>query len=448
LAILGALLAAGSVGLISEGPLDLAVPEFVGWFLALFVVYSAAVWAVLRPCGGESGRGRWTWALIWVVAVVCRLVLFQAEPRLSEDLNRYRWQGMLQAAGGNPYLAKPEDPEWAGLRDSTWEQVNRKDFRSAYGPLLELTYHGWYRVVSAAGVEESRQPGWFRIPFAAADLGVGLALAGLLSALGLARERVLIYLWNPLVMVEFWVQGHNDSLLLVLFVLALWAAQAGRWKGAFAALAGAVMTKFWPVIAVPYLLRERGWRRIPWGGVAAGCGLAAAVSLPYWGALGNVTEVLEGFVGGWRNNDSLYGLLWSWAGEDYERGTEIAGRLMVVGLAAVWFLRPGRIAGLLSSVVVILLLAANVFPWYLTWLAPLLAIYPRPALLLWTGLAVLHYRILPEYTLLGVWRDADWVRALEYGPVLAWLAWDGAVWVWNRIKTANSDVVSENVPLR
>jgi len=416
----------------------LAVPEFVGWYFALFVVYSASVWLVLRPGEGK----RFSLAVIWLVAIVSRLVLFQADPRLSEDLNRYRWQGMLQAAGGNPYLAKPEDLEWEGLRDSTWEHVNRKDFRSVYGPVLELTYHGWYQVLSAIGVEESRQPSWFRAPFSLADLGVGWALMGLLGALGLARERVLIYLWNPLVMVEFWVQGHNDSLLLLLLVLALWAAEKGGWKRALAALAAASLTKFWPAIAVPYVLRERGWRRLPWGGVAAGAATAAVLSLPYWGALGNVAEVLEGFVGGWRNNDSLYGLIWEWADQDYERGTELAGRLMFFGLVVVWYSRPSRMAGLLASIVVVLLLAANVFPWYLTWFVPLLAIYPRPALLLWTALAVLHYRILPEYVLLGVWEDADWVRALEYGPVLAWLALDGARAVWNRWKTTNSDVVS------
>ena len=100
------------------------------------------------------------------------------------------------------------------------------------------------------------------------------------------------------------------------------------------------------------------------------------------------------------------------------------------------------IAGLTASILVILALAANVFPWYLTWFVPFLAVHPRPALLLWTALAVLHYRILPEYTLAGIWRDADWVRGLEYGPVAAWLAWDGVRAAWNRRKTINSDAVS------
>ena len=36
-------------------------------------------------------------------------------------------------------------------------------------------------------------------------------------------------------------------------------------------------------------------------------------------------------------------------------------------------------------IVTILALSANVHPWYLTWIVPLLALYPIPGLLLWTG---------------------------------------------------------------
>ena len=38
-------------------------------------------------------------------------------PALSDDVFRYRWEGMLQAHGGNPYQARPVDPEWEHLRD-------------------------------------------------------------------------------------------------------------------------------------------------------------------------------------------------------------------------------------------------------------------------------------------------------------------------------------------
>jgi hypothetical protein len=68
-----------------------------------------------------------------------------------------------------------------------------------------------------------------------------------------------------------------------------------------------------------------------------------------------------------------------------------------------------------------LFLSANCFPWYLSWLIPLLAIFPNPALLLWTALVVLHYHILIGYSILGVWQDSDQFRLLEYLPVYGFL---------------------------
>jgi hypothetical protein len=51
---------------------------------------------------------------------------------------------------------------------------------------------------------------------------------------GLPPQRVLIYAWSPLPMVEFWANGHNDSLAILLVALAFLAAARIRWTQAFA----------------------------------------------------------------------------------------------------------------------------------------------------------------------------------------------------------------------
>jgi hypothetical protein len=75
----------------------------------------------------------------------------------------------------------------------------------------------------------------------------------------------------------------------------------------------------------------------------------------------------------------------------------------------------------------LLFLAANCFPWYLSWLLPFLVIFPDAALLLWTALVSLSYHILIRYELLGVWQENDEFRLLEYAPVFAMLS-GGALW--------------------
>ena len=67
--------------------------------------------------------------------------------------------------------------------------------------------------------------------------------------------------------------------------------------------------------------------------------VAFAVSWPYLDGIENVVDLLEGFLGGWRNNDSLYGLIYDWADRDFNAGTELVTRLLTGALAALWCLQ-------------------------------------------------------------------------------------------------------------
>src|SRR5690606_21296982 len=138
-----------------------------------------AVFVTVRPTGTVRGS-----AGIWAAAIVFRLTLLPLQPTLSEDLDRYRWQARLQAAGGNPYVEVPEDPRWAALRDETWERVTGKDLPSVYGPLTEASYRAWYEVARRISDDPHRQVWTFKLPYALAEIGVGAALWRLLPLLG------------------------------------------------------------------------------------------------------------------------------------------------------------------------------------------------------------------------------------------------------------------------
>jgi len=95
-------------------------------------------------------------------------------------------------------------------------------------------------------------------------------------------------------------------------------------------------------------------------------------------------------------------------------------------LAVAWR-RPPLPQGVLWMTTALLLLSANCFPWYLTWLVPLLAIRPHAGLLLWTALVPLAYHVLIGYQAQGQWREDSYYLWLEYVPVYGLLI---LVWVW------------------
>ena len=105
--------------------------------LAQGAFYLAAVALTWR--GGLSRR-----ALIGVLAVAAlmRLVVLLAPPYLSDDINRYVWDGRVQGAGINPYRYIPADPHLATLRDETiFPRINRADYApTIYPPVAEYIF--------------------------------------------------------------------------------------------------------------------------------------------------------------------------------------------------------------------------------------------------------------------------------------------------------------------
>ena len=408
---------AGFIALAALGNFEQRVVEFTGVFLGISIFYLIGCFAITRLDAKQSGPR--LIAFIWLCGLVFRFTVLPLSPELSEDLNRYRWHGKMQAVGANPYSAAPGDPRFAELRDATWHQVNRKDLPSVYGPVTEWVFAVWYRAVTAVQPDALRQVWWFKIPFALLELGVALAVMWLLAAAGKPCTWLLIYLWSPLVVVEFWAQGHNDTLAVAFVVAAVAAALSDRWKWAFASLAMATLSKFWPVILFPFFLlrREDGRWILRWKQALAALPLVAVVVAPYWGSLENVPELLEGFLGGWRNNDSLYGIISERAGDNFDLGTDSVTLYLAAALALLWFLQRPLIESVKWAIVVLLFLSANCFPWYLSWFLPFLAVSPNAALLLWTALVSLAYHVLIGYEVADVWEYSDEFRQLEYLPV-------------------------------
>ena len=392
--------------------------ETIGTMLLAGATYLVACYLVLKHSHISRSGLR-----IWIVAAAAafRLTVWPLAPTLSDDPFRYRWEGQLQAAGGNPYQTRPNDPEWQHLRDSAFPKVVGRDFKAVYGPLLEQMELWTYRAVSIFETDPVRQVFWFKLPFALLDLGVIAALWTWLRARGVPVERVLLYAWCPLPVLEFWATGHNDSFPILFTALAFMAAARERWTWSFAALSLAGAAKLWPLLLFPVFIGWTNGRPARWFQWWITVPIMGLLAMPYWSDVWENARVLTGFLGGWRNNDSLFGIL-LWAATDIYLAKKIAfgivgGTVLFVTLlglplerAALWILT------------VTLMVASNCHPWYLTWILPLLAFTPVPALLLWTTLIPLAYASVINWSILGEWHGSGEFRWLQYLPVYGLLA--------------------------
>ena len=222
---------------------------------------------------------------------------------------------------------------------------------------------------------------------------------------------MLIYAWNPLVLVEISGSGHNDSLPVVLMLAALLAVDGQRSFRAVTWLALSMLAKWFTVMLVPAFFGKlrslKPFLILPV--------LIFVSYLPYLDAGPGVFGGLLVYGDKWRFNDSIFSILFYLT--DSLNVAKIIVAVLFAGLAAYCAARtpdPFRSAFFLLGAY--LVLTPTVQPWYLVWIIPFLCLYPNPAWILLSGLVALSYHVVIGFVVSGTWHEETWVRYVQYVP--------------------------------
>jgi hypothetical protein len=361
----------------------------VGLMLALFVPYAAACWLVLARPAPHLRVWRWVeWGAVIIGAMAFRAVLAPARPLLSPDAYRYLWDARLAGHGYGPYVHGPDWPGFAHLRDAAlYPLVPWKHVPTIYPPAAQLLYR------LADAVSPANVVG-IKIEMLLFDLLAGALLALLLRQRGQDPRRAVIYLWAPLPIVEFALNGHEDAAAIACIVAAL-LVNGASWRGARVVvgilLGLATLIKLYPALLIIALWRRRDWP------LAAGLALTLAAGYaPYWRDGFAATGFLATYLTQVHANYGVVLLVLRWAGQALGAGTraiQLAGAAAAaLGLGALAWLRmdPERRpirwsvqrrmtlgqAGAAAGVVALWLACSpHVFPWYTAALLPFCTLF-------------------------------------------------------------------------
>ncbi|MDE0631840.1 MAG: hypothetical protein OXH73_10075 [Caldilineaceae bacterium] len=446
------------------------ISEFLLWFGLAFAAYAAAVFWLerwwhdgSRELSPSRTGVRTFYLLVWIWGGGClfRWLLLQTFPTLSSDVFRYMWDGYVTANGVSPY-AHPIDASQLDWLDAPFRaQANHAWMASPYLPAAQWFFAAIAHFYPLAPIS-------FQSAAVLFDLGTAFILSRLLAAVGFPAKRLLIYLWNPLVIVETAQGAHVDALMVLLMMLAVYAmVRAGKSesrtshsshpesvvrKPAFSLLAPvflalATLTKLIPALLIPVFWRRWNWgSRLLYGYLTLGMLVAPALRAG-WGLAGELDGrglfgALRIYNAQWNFNSGLFRWLENWLesmGIDgpMTQAREIVYFLMFLLLLVVWWqFRQSNIdmrttlRWLAVPLGGYLLLTTTVHPWYLLVLIPFLPFLapaenePKRLWLLalpwlWlSGIVALSYvtYIDPENL-----RDLDWVRLLEWLPTLCLL---------------------------
>ena len=332
----------------------------VGWRLAFVLVALLGV-----PVALWAARAVQPSVRVFIgVALGLRLCLLPLAPTLSDDGYRYVWDGAVQVQKGwNPYAETPREHVARGFEPPVpLEALNSPDYPSVYPPVSQLVF-----AFSARAGGERFGSAWLIYKL----LVVLVELGGLwLLAREIRPERLALYAWHPLALVEIAGQGHTEGLAIGFLSLGL--AMLMRYRDAVAGvgLAGAAWVKMWPVV----LLTLWGQRR-PW--LVFGCGVAgAALLVPYVHGLdfGAVGGSLGLYAGTFDFYSAPYVLLkaalWPLAGEGSGRlasGVMALGFLIVTAVIAIkqHHSTVAPEAATATLVVAYTLASSTLHPWHL-----------------------------------------------------------------------------------
>ncbi len=252
-------------------------PITLAWYALAFIAYlSTLAWA-------EFNRGL-SPKIIWGGAIIFRVLLLFTSPTLSDDVYRYMWDGYVANNNVSPYAYPIDSPALDFLDTPQRALANNAWMASPYLPVAQYLFATLTWLFPPT-------PLAFQITMISLDLLNGVLLVKLLRVVGLPDFRVLLYLWNPLAIVEIAHSAHIDAWMIFLALLATWFTFWPKPHKSFSyfapiTLALSTLTKALPVLFLPVLFwRWRWWQLGLYGLVTVGLILPAGLAAG-WGLAG------------------------------------------------------------------------------------------------------------------------------------------------------------------
>jgi hypothetical protein len=378
-------------------------------FIAASILYAVMSWTLFRV---EISRAA-LFSII-VVALLVRLSFISGSPIGSEDAYRYIWDGKVQANGINPYLYTAHDARLDSLHSPLLPAaMNHADLKTIYFPLSQWIFYSCYQL--------SGEALWgYKAVLLIAEIGSVAALFFFLSMLNIPRKYVLLYALCPLPIIEFAVDAHLDAAGLPLFLFSLLFYLKQRKILSYVLLGLSISIKPVGLILLPAMFFfEKGWRN-KLSALLVPLMTVGVQFLPYV-FTSNPFETLFSFTKDWSFNGVVFEVVYSYF-QDNQLSRLFCAALLGISILLLNFRRKDFLETAYFSLLVLMLLSPVVHPWYVAWVAVLLPVVRRwSGIALAAGVSLTSFTVM-NYRLTGNWEQYPVIMAVEYLPMILFLA--------------------------
>ncbi|MCS6918088.1 MAG: hypothetical protein RMK52_03495 [Chitinophagales bacterium] len=419
---------AAALGAATAGHLVLAYGLPREQFFALAVVWLSLFALYLFLIKNIAALSITQWL---AVAMLFRLFYAASVPALSDDFNRFLWDGHVWHNGINPYALRPVEVAQRGMAvqaplPELLHAMNSPEYYSVYPPLLQ----GVFRVAAAGGGDVFGGVLVLRLFLLVAEAGTLLMLPGLLRRLGRQPAEAMWYGLNPLVITELTGNLHMEGIMIFFLVLGMRLLLSGPLPAAAASWAAAASAKLLPLMFLLFLPRRLGRRFIPFAAVTLALFGLMFVPFADRSAWDHLSQSLQLYFRSFEFNGSIYRLL-RWIGEHVYGynpiqvlgpvlGTVAAGSIIFLAIREQRPTLERLPMMMLASLSIYFFLSPVVHPWYLSTLVLLSPLTGLRFPVVWSALAVASYAAYRKVP----YEEVSWLLAVEYGVVFAFLLYE------------------------
>lgn len=415
-------------------------------FILVYGLTMLSCYLAWRFCPNPLTRMGWT--VLVLVALLSRLALFNMT--VSDDVDRYAWEGMCLKMGYNPYSIAPQDDRLSFLQERGFKLPNHPEMGAIYPPfaifvhslVMEILGHAISSELNGAKPIQASWYDAFKVTYMIFDLGSLLLIYYLLRIRKEKLGHLVLYALNPVILYSFASQAHLDSLMIFFMLCAFLLFEMRRYFWMWLSLGLAIAAKG-PALLACIALMKRKTIGYAWIMPLVLC----LCYLPFREDPAALFRSLVIFSSEMSYNSSIFAFLQFLTGLENQILTI---GLLILGIAIIIWVYlccsdPPRCVFIVLTL--FLLLSPTVHFWYLAWLVPFLCFYRNFPIMLWCALSGVWFIGMEGMYLKNTFEHYPVYTALQYLPVYFFLFanWLGFTKPWARKKGAAASTLSVGV---
>lgn len=348
---------------------------------------------------------------IIVTGLLFRLTLFPATPSTSDDVYRYVWEGKVVLNGINPFTTPPNSDELSSLQDSNYTKVTYKNIPAIYPPFSQLVF-------ATAYILTGDDLFGLKLIYFICEIFTLIFLLKLLHLKKINLNRIILYAWLPLPIMEYFVNVHIDPVGIMFLIIAVYFIEKGKYAGASVFLALSFLSKLIGIFLLPLIVKKAGIKKAVLF-IFIFSFVSIIFYLPFADGSFSTFTAFSTYLSNWEFNGSIYNSFKVLFGNS-ETARIICGAIfisLVVYFSSTYkdFTKAGFYIFLCWAI-----LSTTLFSWYLGWLAVL-----NPFVNFFSVMSLLFTINLTNFSPLGnEWREYGFVLAIEYVPFFLLLVYD------------------------